>query len=131
VRLDELPAVKQLDQRRVGAGVQAAAQVFLRRRVQGPADLDVEVAVHLHRRQHRHVVGQAQRQQRTGLVLGEHLRRPRGDGAVDARPGHVAAPGFRPGLSAGQAGERLAGEEVATHVLHRALYPRLVLRLTG
>jgi hypothetical protein len=46
--LDQLPAVKQLDQGRIGAGVQVAAQVFLRRRIQRPADLDVEVTVDLH-----------------------------------------------------------------------------------
>jgi uncharacterized membrane protein YdfJ with MMPL/SSD domain len=38
-----------------------------------------------------------------------------GDGAVDAYPGHVPAPGFRPHLGSGQAGEVLAGEEVPAH----------------
>ena len=57
--LDQLPAVEQLHQRRVGAGVQVAAQVLLRHRIQRPADLDVEVAVDLHPGEHRHVIGRA------------------------------------------------------------------------
>ena len=128
VGLDQLPAVEQLDQRRVGAGVQVGAQVLLRRRIQRPADLDVEVAVDLHPGEHRHVIGQRERQQRGRLVLGEHLRRAGLDGAVDPHPGRLAAPRLRAGLRIGQAGEGLAGEEVPAHVLHGPLHPRLVLR---
>jgi len=123
-----LPAVEQLDQCGVGAGVQVAAEVFLRRRIQRPADLDVEVAVHLHLRKHRYVIGRWQRQQQPGLVLSEHLRGTSLNGAMDAHPGDALAPGSRPGLRIGQAGEVLAGEEVPAHILHGPLHPGLIPR---
>ena len=127
--LHQHPAVEQLDQRRVGAGIQVPAEILLRRGVERPGDLDVEVAVDLHPGQDRHVIGRArQRQQLPGLGGGEHLGRPGLDRAVDPRPGCVAAPRFRAGLRVGQAGEVLAGEEVPPHVLHGPLHPRLVLR---
>jgi hypothetical protein len=126
--LDQLPMAEQLDQRRAGAGVQVAAQVLLRRRIQRPAHLDMEVPVHLDPGEHRHVIGRAERQQGTGLLLGEDLRRAGGDGAVDAHPGHLLAPPFSRGLRVGQPGKVLAGEEVPAHVLHGPLHLRLVPR---
>jgi hypothetical protein len=127
--LDQLPAGKQLDQRRVGAGVQVAAQVLLRRGIQRPADLDVEVPVDLHPREDRHVIPLAwSREQRGCLMDREHLGRPRGDGAVHAHPSDLPAPSLGPGLRLGQPGELLPGEEVPAHVLHGPLHLRLVPR---
>jgi hypothetical protein len=129
VRLHQHAVMEQLDQRRVGAGVEMPAEVLLWRGVERAGDLDVEVAVHLHPGQHRHVIGRAgQGQQRPGLRGGEHLGRPGLDRPVHAGPGHAAAPGLRAGLRVAQAGEVLAGEEVPADVLDGPLDPRLVLR---
>jgi len=122
---DQPAVMGQLDQSGVGAGVQVAAQVLLRRRIQSAADLDVEIAVDLHPGEHRHVIGQRQWQQRGGLMPGEHLRGAGLDGAVDPHPGHLAAPCLRAGLRIGQPSEGLAGEKVPAHVLHGPLHPRL------
>ncbi len=88
----------------------------------------MEITVHFHRGEHRHVITVRLRQQRAGLALGEHLRRPRADGAVNPHPGRAGAPGLRAGLRVGQAGEVLTGPEVPAHILNIPLYLRLVLR---
>ncbi len=81
------PAVEQLDQGRVGPGIQVPPEILLRRGVERPGDLDVEVAVHLHPGQDRHVIGRVrQRQQLPGLGGGEHLGRAGLDRARDTRP---------------------------------------------
>jgi len=48
MHLDQLAVVEQLDQGRVGSHVQVLSDVDLRRGVQCPADLQVEVSVDLH-----------------------------------------------------------------------------------
>ena len=47
---------------------------------------------------------------------------------MDPHPGPLPTPRLDPGLRVGQVGEALPGPEVAAHVLHRPLDPRLVLR---
>jgi hypothetical protein len=131
VDLDQLAAVEQLDQARVGAGVQALPQICGRGRVQRLADLDVKVAVHLHPGEDRHVIGGGQAQQHARLLLGEHLGRASLDGAVDPLPGHIPAPRLGACLDVGKVGEVLAGEEVAAHILHHPLDPRFVLRTSN
>jgi hypothetical protein len=56
VGLDQLPAVVELDQPGVGAGVQVPADQLARHRVERLGHLDVPVPGHLRRREHRHVI---------------------------------------------------------------------------
>jgi hypothetical protein len=84
--------------------------------------------VHLDAGKDRHVVGFGHREQRAGLVFGEHLHRAGLGAAVDAPPGDLVAPLLRPGLGISQVHELLTGEEVAPYVLNSALHTRLVFR---
>jgi hypothetical protein len=59
-------------------------------------------------------------------VFGEHLRRARADGAVDALPGLARAPDLGAGLRVSQIDEFLTGEEVSAYVLHHSLDAGLV-----
>jgi len=68
------------------------------------------------------------RQQQCGLLFGEHHRRARARGAVDALAGLLGTPGLGAGLGVGQVGEVLPGEEVVAHVLDHPLDTRFVPR---
>ena len=128
VGLDQYPLLVELDQLTVGAGIQVLAEELLGQRVERLGDLDVEVAVHLHAGEDRHVVGVRDRHQDRRLVFEEHLKRASVDGAVQAHPGSLGAPAGRGDLGLLKVGERLTGPEVAAHVLHGPLHARLVLR---
>ena len=129
VGLDQPAAVKHLHQLTIRAGRNRLPPKLFGYRIQRLADLDVIVAVHLDLSIDRHRIGRSRRgQQPHRLRLGEHHRRTRARGAVDALPGGVGAPRVGTGLGVGQIGEVLAGEEVAPHVLDHPLDTRFVLR---
>jgi hypothetical protein len=125
--LDQLPTAVELHQPGVGAGVQVPADQLARHRVERLGDLDMPVPGDLRVREHRHVIQPVRgRQQQVLLVGGEVLGRPPRGGAMHPQPGRRRAPVLDAALRVGQVEERLAGEEVAAHVLHHSLDPRLV-----
>jgi hypothetical protein len=98
VHLDQLSLVEQLHQGRVRPNIEMLSQVTLWCRVQRLTDLDVEIAVHLHPSEDRHVIRVGHSKQCPCLTLGEYLGRPGLGGAMDAPAGGLAAPLLRPGL---------------------------------
>jgi len=67
VGLDQLAAVEHLDQRAVGADLDLLADQLPGQRIQGLADLDVMVAVHLGRHVVRDVVAVGRRREQHGV----------------------------------------------------------------
>nr|WP_163762433.1 hypothetical protein [Mycolicibacter algericus] len=128
--LDELSAVKRLDQLPVSAHRNSLSTKVFRDRVQGPINLNVVVTMNLGLRVDRHLVDRhGGGQQQPGLTLSEHHGGTLASGAVDALPGLLGAPEFGMGLGVDQVGELLAGEEVAAHVLDHALDSGFVARV--
>lgn len=128
VGLDQLPTMEQFHQLGVSAGGNPLPEKVFGSRIQRFADLNVVVAVHDHLRVDRHLVRVfGCGQQRRGLLLDKHLGGARANGAVDALPGLLRAPGLGAGLRIGQIDEFLTGEEVSAHVLDLPLDPWLVL----
>ena len=114
----------QLHQRPVGAGIQLAAQVLLRRRIQRPGHLDVEVPVDLHPGEYGTWYAPG-----GGSSTAPHSSAKISAGRAAMVPWirirRLPAPGLGPGLRIGQPGEALPGEEIPAHVLHGPFHLRL------
>lgn len=129
--LDELAVVEDLDHRGGRADVDAAADQLPRNRVEGAADLDVDVRADRGRRPaSQHERSRRQRQQFGRLQRVEHGHR----GGPAERPAlppprDLLAPGHGLGLHVLDRGELPASPERVADIGHRPLDPRLVLRL--
>jgi hypothetical protein len=124
----QLAAVIELHQLTVGTDIEHVPDPLLGQRVQRFGDLGVEIAVHLHLFEHRHVIDTGHRQQQGLLGGSEHLQRTCTGAAVDAGTGSTRTPHSRGLLRLIETGECFTVPEVSAYILHCPFYPWLIPR---